>query len=68
MGEYRHQTDRIDGTAIADCPECDLAWTLEVGSSELPLDELVVEEMRECPVCNVAMDCVLSERPTELIR
>lgn len=62
---YRHATDLIDGTMIAECPNGCQSWELKVGTSELFLDELVPDEFCECSVCGAEMDTIAQETPSE---
>jgi len=70
MSEYKHETDRVDGTALATCRQCD-----EYGVSvdyESAADDDVLADLKqlvsdECPHCGSDVAFMESQQPSEVL-
>lgn len=67
MSDYRHATDRIDGKAVAECPNGCQSWQISVNTS-IPFEELFEPELTECSHCGADMDVITHEIPSEVLR
>jgi hypothetical protein len=71
---YRHSTDRVDGTIIAECPHLDEApeqhlrieMDYETSVGDDVLDDLV-EAWPECGECGAELDVLDFREQTEVI-
>jgi len=69
MSDYRHATDRVDGTIVASCSECDeYAVSVEYGAAA---DNEVLDDLKQivsdtCPYCSGDVGVVQSETPVEV--
>lgn len=73
-GGYRHATDRVDGTIIAECPNKEhpdddhLSATVEY---EDAADTEIFDEFNEafstCGVCGAELEVIGQQEPTEVI-
>ena len=70
MSDYKHATDRVDGTIIADCIECD-EYNIIV-EYETAVDDDVLADFKQvvsetCPHCGGTVGTVKQETPTEVL-
>jgi DNA-directed RNA polymerase subunit RPC12/RpoP len=70
MGNYRHSTDRVDGTIIARCSTCDeyeASTEYTAAANKKALSKLKEILGGECPHCGSEVTVIVSEQPTEVI-
>lgn len=69
MSGHKHETDKVDGVAIAECPNgCDVSITLDYEDSadnEILTD--LKKLMRECQKCGAEMSYIQKEEPVEVL-
>jgi len=67
---HRHATDRVDGTALANCTDCDeYSATVEYESA---VDDNVLEDLKKlvgdtCPHCGGDVAFIESKQPSEVL-
>lgn len=69
MSDHQHATDRVDGMALATCPnDCDVEIELEYqDAADNEILEDLKEIMRTCQVCGEEMEFIIHEEPTEVL-
>lgn len=66
---HRHATDRVEGVAIAECPNgCDISVTLEYSEAE---DNEILADLKAlistCRTCGAEMTYLQQEEPAEVL-
>ena len=68
--DYQHDTDRVDGTALATCTDCD-EYSASVEYESAADDDVLADLKRlvsdECPHCGGDVAFMEQEQPVEVL-
>jgi len=74
MSDYKHNTDRVDGTVIAECPnieddpETHLSFTVDYSdAADTTIFGELMDQWPECGECGAELQAIHEQEPSEVI-